>query len=904
MTILTIDHIRNKIANSPVIYQRGENIYRLGNYMLKEFNPAKARFVYSVDGEYGDYEITISVGEGKVVHSCTCPFPRKGCKHTVAACLDAAVRLSKPGGDTRADTETTGDYLGFDEIRDMALESRVKKAKAERFTVTRGDTYKGEHLVTTAKGKHYLVTIYDPIAGTGHCTCPDYQSNHLGACKHTLHLLERFRSEKNFSGEALQERLTFAHFYWDAYSAKPKYYAETDVLDARSRDVIDEYFDPQGIYKRDNLCDFFEMSERLKEHKAVRVDEFLYYKVQQSLFDRELESVRKKYKSDYSQIRTELYPYQKEGVDFGLFKKSVVIADEMGLGKTLQAIALALLKRELFGFSRALIISPSSLKEQWRREIAKFTGENAVIVSGARNERQKIYETSNEYFVITNYEAVLRDILSIRRSRPDLVILDEAQRIRNFETRTHEAVSSIPRRQSVVLTGTPLENKLEDLYSIIQFADPEMLSPLWLFAAEHYLLDRRRQSKVKGYKNLDGLNRKLKNVVIRRKREDVLDSLPDQVTNNYYIELTAEQYDIHQGYARMLLPILAKKFHTPMDIKRIHQILTSMRMVCNSTYLIDRKTNLSPKLLELQSILSDIVIGNGRKTVMFTEWTTMTYLIGNMLSGLGIPFVEFTGRVPVAKRQDLVGEFMSNPECRVFLSTDAGGVGLNLQNADCVINVELPWNPARLSQRIGRVMRIGQKSASVNVINLIARRSIEESVLAGIHMKQDLFNAVIEGEGSSVEFSREKKEEFISGLRAMFNEDSVLAGREHSPTEEISPSTPYFLNPEVLLKDGTEVDIEAEETADILEQEDVRDINQPPRPAETVMEEAPGAVDAAPETMEKLEGVLEQGIAFLSGIMRVATGKPLVPESDSKKISIDRETGEVVIRFKLPGIGA
>src|SRR4030042_452326 len=122
----------------------------------------------------------------------------------------------------------------------------------------------------------------------------------------------------------------------------------------------------------------------------------------------------------------------------------------------------------------------------------------------------------------------------------------------------------------------------------------------------------------------------------------------------------------------------------------------------------------------------------------------MTFLIGKLLSNMKIKFVEFTGKIPVEKRQKLINEFMENSECKVFLSTDAGGLGLNLQNADVVINFELPWNPAKLNQRIGRIIRIGQKSKSVNIINLISKGSIEENVAAGIEMKQELFDAAIE----------------------------------------------------------------------------------------------------------------------------------------------------------------
>jgi SNF2 family DNA or RNA helicase len=574
----------------------------------------------------------------------------------------------------------------------------------------------------------------------------------------------------------------------------------------------------------------------------------------------------------------------------------------MGLGKTLQAITAAVIKKELFGFRRTLIVCPASLKEQWKREIERFTGMNAVIVSGGQRARQKTYECDPAFFLVTNYEAVLRDILVIRRCPPDLVILDEAQRIKNFNTKTHQAILSIPRKQSLVITGTPLENKLEDLYAIVQFSDPELLSPFWVFSATHLVLSREKK-KICGYANIDALRSRLANLVIRRKKEEVLDSLPAQVTNVYYVDLAEEQRVIHHGFFAALMPLLDKKILTPLDVQRIHELLLCMRMVCDSTFLIDDETNVSPKLAELSEIVREIVIDNRRKTVIFSEWTTMTYLIGKMLSGLGIGFVEFTGKVRVDRRQALIAEFESNPECMVFLSTDAGGVGLNLQAADCVINVELPWNPAKLNQRIGRVARIGQKSSCINVINLIARGSIEERVAAGLASKQELFDAVFEEDGASyIDFSEEKRTSFVNSIRRLMNEEPVPQPIDTTPRAEIEDDTPYFLNPRVLEEEGIknlgmEEGVWEDDAA--AEADFARSGQENPGPIETHQDEKDGHA-ADPAAMEE---VLNNGLKFLSGLSSMMSGKPLSIEGESKAVSIDRETGEVTLKFRLPGFG-
>ena len=610
------------------------------------------------------------------------------------------------------------------------------------------------------------------------------------------------------------------------------------------------------------------------------------------LYQKEIRKLEKNNPIDFSFLKTELYPYQEDGVRFAVFKKAAIIADEMGLGKTLQAISIALLKKQIFGFEKILVVCPSSLKSQWKKEIEKFTDASALIISGSRQKRQRLYSESTAFFKITNYEALMRDKLTVSEWHPDFVILDEAQRIKNFETKTHKAVQSIPHNHSLIITGTPLENKLEDLYSIVQFSDPTLLTPLWAFAAHHFNLSTQRKNKVLGYRNLTSVYEKIQPLLIRRKKIDVIDNLPEKIENNYYFDLSAEQEEIHQGYMSSLFKIINKKVLTPMDIKLMQKILLSMRMVCDSTYLIDKKTNISPKLVELVTILKDLVIDNRRKIVIFSEWTTMTYLIGKVLSELGIDFVEFTGKVPVEKRQLLIDEFHENPECMVFLSTDAGGVGLNLQNSDCVINFELPWNPAKLNQRIGRIHRIGQKHTVVNVINLITKKSIEEKVYAGINLKQELFDAALEGAGDDVDLSRENKNKFINQIRAMFDGEKIEIDTGPIDAEEkpeLDEMTPHYLNPEIFREKDSEIDISAEEfEEEILSENDLG-------------EKAKSSGDQKTASTEQMETVLNQGMDFLNSLSMMATGKALSKDSNNKTIEIDRETGEVVMRFKLPG---
>lgn len=914
MLELTEEFIRDCIADSPVIFLRGRRLFENGAFCCREADEEKGAYIYEVDGSYGDYIVSLQFANGGLRSSCSCPYPGNGCKHTVAVLLDLMDRLDFRTREMSmvpvGDAEMTEPWLGPEEIRQQALEDRRKRARTESFDITLGEMIKGEHLVETTRGQQYTVTLHEPQTGLGHCNCADFLTNRLGTCKHLIALKEHVKRIPGLSKRIGRERFPFVDIYWDSVHEKPRLFCERPEDEIRDiQPVLRKYFDSEGLFSCDDPADFLRLLSGLKGNKGCRVQESVLNHIDDYLMAQQLEELAGDGVPSLEKIRTVLYPYQEKGVQFALYRRAALIGDEMGLGKTLQAITLGVLKKEIFGFDRILVVTLASLKEQWKREIERFSSEKAVVVAGDAKRRRALYYDSEALFKITNYEAVLRDITILARFKPDLVILDEAQRIKNFATKTAEAVKSIPRKHAVVLTGTPLENKLEDVYSIVQFLDPHLLAPLWKFAADHFMLSRDKKGRILGYRNLDRLHERLKGIVIRRRKKEVLSELPDEIVNNYYVELSTKQAQIHNGYLQSLLPLLNKKFLTPMDIRRMQELLLKMRMVCDSTYLVDRNTNLSPKMVELEGILDELIIQNGRKAVIFSEWTTMTYLIGKHLSRAAIPFVELSGKVPVGKRQNLIDRFTNDPDCKVFLSTDAGGTGLNLQAADCIINVELPWNPARLSQRIGRVSRIGQASRCINVVNLIAKNSIEEKILAGLQLKRDVFEGVFEGGPDTVEFSREKRAEILNKLREMMGEEPVIVSPEQRHSEELPEDTPHYLNPQALQDDAPPFTYEAEETQAYPE-------DQHAAKAETSAENAPecrtasneaprgaaGPVPAETQSPERLEVVMNSGLQFISGLLEMATGQKLSPLSDGQNmIQVDRRTGEVTMKFKLPG---
>lgn len=238
-------------------------------------------------------------------------------------------------------------------------------------------------------------------------------------------------------------------------------------------------------------------------------------------------------------VRMPLYSYQQEGMLHLAFTGRALLADEMGLGKTVQAVAACVLLRRLQGIRRVLVISPASLKGEWEEQIAKFTDLPSLIIQGTRPKRLQQYEQS-AFFYLANYEQIRSDKAEINSTlAPDVIILDEAQRIKNWQTKTAIAIKHLISRYAFVLTGTPIENRIDEIYSIVQFLDPHLFGLLFRFNRDFYQLDGRGHAT--GYKNLDKLHERLRPVMLRRRKAEVEGQLPGRTVNTYFVAMHPEQ---------------------------------------------------------------------------------------------------------------------------------------------------------------------------------------------------------------------------------------------------------------------------------------------------------------------------------------------------------------------------
>jgi len=891
-----LKEIQQDSSVSDLVIRRASKLYQ--NAQCQMLTHGQDQFRLSIDDEFKDFTVKITFSNDKISTKCNCNSRSHNCQHAIAGLLELKDFFKRHS----SIVSQPGKQYTREGMMQRVLSERKEKALREKYKIQFADNIYGEHEVINEKGIRYYVTFRDIEKQQGYCCCPDYQTNKLGICKHLMAAFMAARKSPKFNARSTD--YPFVEIYLDPLKNYQISWFFPDPLPSGVKSLILDFFGDSQILAYEKTGNMLNFIESAQAYKNINIRPEVHTAVESFFEDRMIHRISKNAHLDFSILNCTLFEYQKEGIYFAAMRKSAIIADEMGLGKTVQAIGAAIFKKELFGFERTLIICPASLKDQWKREIERFSDEKATIIEGAPDKRQHIYENELDYFLIANYETVLRDLSVLKKNSPDYIILDEAQRIKNYETLTANTVKHIPKKHGLIITGTPIENRLIDLYSIMDFLDPKILSPLWEFSYKHCYFDMVKRNKINGYYNLQLLKERLKPVLIRREKHDVLKQLPKIRHIDIPVTMHRRQVELHTAYARGVARIIHKKFMTPFDMQRLMILLGKMRMVCDSTHLVEDAEPCSPKLDELKQVLLDkLDIDNStHKVVIFSEWIRMNQMIGRLLRDNNIEYVELNGKVPVPNRPKLIKEFEDNENCKVFLSTEAGGTGLNLQTADAVINFELPWNPAKKNQRIGRIDRLGQKNTHLTVISFITQNSIETRIASGLLLKQELFDSVLSPESAldEVDFSSKNRSQFLKDL------ENAIQGFTEIPDDHDESERFQDVPKDISIQhddniEKTDEPALTELTDDEIDITDLEDAIEPEMDttseSQTVETDDSASKRSSPQP-EQLEAVMNQGIMFLSGLMQMTTGKSM--EFSDKAIDVNKETGEIVMRFKVP----
>jgi SNF2 family DNA or RNA helicase len=452
----------------------------------------------------------------------------------------------------------------------------------------------------------------------------------------------------------------------------------------------------------------------------------------------------------------EPFPYQYEGIAWLFSQKAALLADEMGLGKTMQTITAIRLLLRAGQVRRILLICPKPLIPNWQREFRMWAEELPVItIEGDAARRQMLWMMPGVSILLANYELLVRDMEALDEQPPqfDLLILDEAQRIKNRDSRTATAARGIPRKRSWALTGTPIENRPEELASLYEYMEvvPPRATP--------------------DIRQLTALS---KQFILRRTKDLVMKDLPPRLDRDEYLELAPAQrlaYDTAEKEGVIQLDELGES----ISIQHVFELVLRLKQITN----FDPLTGESAKLERLEAEMEEIAACGG-KAILFSQWTGCIDWLERRLARFR-PLI-YHGKVPTAKREPILKRFKEDAGANLLMmSYGTGAVGLNLQFAGYVFLFDRWWNPAIEDQAINRAHRIGQKSRVI-VTRFISKDTIEERINRVLDEKRQLFATVL-GEGKATNVSLSLSASEIFGL-------FELKARHGKGTREIQPIAP------------------------------------------------------------------------------------------------------------------
>ena len=820
-------------------------------------------------------------------------------------------------------------------LEEWQVALRQQQAEKEVFAISQVDEEycPGEYKIGNAITRNeYKVVYRGRNSMWNYCSCMDFKTSQLGTCKHLEAVKLWVKKKKK---KVNREQPSYSSVYIDYKGPRSVKIRFGETCNDIFKRLAKDYFDGDGVLREeayDKFDIFLHAAKAIDENFRCYGDalDFIISKREKS---RRLQLVESKYSDETldSLLKARLYPYQKEGIRFAVKAGKAIIADEMGLGKTIQAIAASEIYLREGMADNVLVVCPTSLKYQWKKEIEKFTGGDmtevmdehsgqivpvpkVIVIEGSPFKRQRMYTSSTPYKIVS-YNTVCNDIREMGRLSVGVLVMDEIQRLKNWDTQISRAARKIDSDYAVLLSGTPLENKLEELYANMELVDQFCLGPYYKFKEEHILLDQ-ETGKIIGYRNLNAIGEQIREKLLRRTKKGVQLQLPKRSDQYLLVPMTSAQADYHTEFKWELTKILNKynKFHymSEQDRRRLMLLLSQMRMVADSTFILeqDLKKRQDVKIAEVMNLLDNVFANGDEKVVIFSEWERMARLVAIELEKRGIRFEFLNGSIPAKQRGRLVENFTTLPESRVFISTDAGSTGLNLQVASILINLDLPWNPAVLEQRIARIYRLGQERP-VQILNLVSKDSIEEGMIAKLKFKTSMFEGVLDGGEDSVFVSDDKFKKFMDDLSCVMDDTPKPPAVEYADNETEEQTAKTADNEETKTKATehakkdtvTESDDDSEVLKDLARQsspfveshiqtlDGFSDHDVQPTPSH-----GRHTVPSAPSDPRQL---ISQGVSFLTGLAETLKSEEATRQLVDNIVEVDEKTGEVNVKIPV-----
>lgn len=456
-----------------------------------------------------------------------------------------------------------------------------------------------------------------------------------------------------------------------------------------------------------------------------------------------------KFIKDSVEFRT----HQVDGIRWLSRRNNALIADDMGLGKSLEALTTAAVDFEKGWASRVLIVAPATLKGNWCEEMDEHTNFNYMVLEGTPKQRAKQLEAfvadATCHVLVTNYEQIKAHLVQLNSMDFDIVIYDEAHYIKGHRSQRTKACQALQAKRHLLLTGSPMLNHVNDLWSLLHRIDPIAWPKYWSFVNRYCVFGGFKDKQIVGVKNESELHERLEEVMLRRRKSDVLD-LPDKLHIPVYVELLPEQRRLYKEIADDMMMTIPNN-PTPVDIENALTRLLRLKQVCGTTASIEGYDDYSAKLDRVLDMIEEICVEQGEHVVVFTQFRAVLECLNQRIAAhaalqkAGVPFYTLHGDVPHKERVPAVKEWAADKPGVMGAMLQVAGVGLNMTVARQAIFLDKLWVPKLNEQAEDRLHRIGQSTTQpVQIYEIIARHTVDQRIETILRRKRKVFGAIVD----------------------------------------------------------------------------------------------------------------------------------------------------------------
>ncbi len=869
-----ISNLRISRNLSRLSYQAGNALYMNNQCVLQ--SREGAHFAYTVEDNYQDFQTDVffDSAENKIELHCNCNA-EAFCSHKVSALFQLHEDLSQE----LADEPKKGMKYTREGMIKRVMAERETKAKTEKYQLDLADNMYGEHVITNQQNRSYILTFYNFENKQGYCSCPDHQTNKLGTCKHLIYAFDEFtklHQKKAIPAQDFPFLEVFLHPLKD-YRISCFYPGK---LPTEIKELVDEYFDDtdnsdssRGREKQvsnKSLLKFNGFIREAQNFKFIKIRPEVIAKIQKVIEKQSLADLNANTKLDFDSLKASLYPYQKKGVEFIVFGKGTILADEVGLGKTIQAIVAAQFKKELFNLQSALIICPDSLIQHWEQEIKKAGKESSLVIK----ENTDFYEPE-AYFKIIGFDDFARLAEAFDSYAPDMLIIDEAQKISSFDSELVRIVRKIKRRHLLILTDSKPQINLMQFYTMVGLIDNTVLTPLWEFSYQHCLFDSQVLDKIIGYYNQENIFRRLQSILLRREKDEVAGQLQKIRPLIVPVNLKEPQQLQHQKMAEETLFSLNKKLKTNYDWQKIGQLLNQMKAMSSLVLLSKQSQGVSAKFEEFKHFLLEKInfTNVSKKIIVFAEKDETRRQLIRFFKEHRTPTELLNSHQSEEENKTLFNRFEQLEGPAVIILQE--GTMETLPDADVLIYYDLCLNQKAVENRY---IYLQEKHAAQppSVIHFLSRDSIEYSLHQLLLENEAFFNEIALFMNQSGE-DLVPREETQSELRKILQ--NLLPEKNKITKQDAAGQISLFSQ----VDDKQSLSLSGEEHKVFESKANKKEVLQ--------SEKHPIANDPV-----KIEKLLHDAQSFLAGLYSIQTGEELPWKAKDIDLQINEE--EIILRIK------